>query len=128
LKKLTIPIILLCLFCLAGIIYGIKSNVQLVKNIDAKNYQLQQRSEMLEMTVIEQAKQIKDLQRTITGLNQANESLNVRYTSDEMYIDELESRYLKIYGYAQTAELILLANGIEFRYTEYPLGYVENDK
>ena len=90
--------------------------------------QLRARNSMLEIDSIEKSKIIKEQRNTITGLNQANESLNVRYTSDEMYIDELESRYLKIYGYAQTAELILLANGIEFRYTEYPLGYVENDK
>jgi uncharacterized protein YxeA len=116
-RKLTIPIILLCLFSITGLIYGITNNVRLVKSLDAKNYQLTQRSQLLEMTVIEQDKQIKDLQHTITGLNQANEQVTVKYVANELMVATLSDKYREALSYITMAEWILGKQNITYLYT-----------
>ena len=49
-----------------------------------------------------------------TQLQQQLDSLNIHYAADELYIDKLESDYLRCEIYANTAELILRNNGIDF--------------
>jgi len=52
--------------------------------------------------------------KKITGLNQEVERLTIKYTADEMYIEELESEYRIVLTYATVAESLLRAADIDY--------------
>ena len=52
--------------------------------------------------------------KKITGLNQEVEQLTIKYTADEMYIEELESEYRIVLTYATVAESLLRAADIDY--------------
>ncbi len=58
--------------------------------------------------------QIVKLEKDNAKLQQQLDNLNIHYEADEKYIGVLEGRYLRCEIYANTAELILRNNGIDF--------------
>ena len=58
--------------------------------------------------------QIANLKADKALLQQDVEYYKSKWTSDELYIDVLESRYLQVVTYANVAEAILFNNGINF--------------
>jgi hypothetical protein len=58
--------------------------------------------------------QIESLEAKNIEIKNELEQVNIKYAADEKYIDVLESRYLRCEIYANTAELILANNGVEF--------------
>ena len=58
--------------------------------------------------------QIEILQKTKANLQQQYNDIEISYTADKLYINKLESDLLRCEIYANTAELILKNNGINF--------------
>lgn len=79
-----------------------------------QNEELANYIKQLEVNIDTKDIEIKDLQNKVTGLNQELENISIKYISNQLYIDELEARYLSALSYSNIAESILLANGIEF--------------
>jgi hypothetical protein len=120
--KLSKIFIILLVGILLGLLYGIYESTHIINNLKAQVYQSEQRADLLSMTVVEQDKQIKDLQLEVTAKDQWIEQLQIDNDAYNLFASDIKSRYLKLYSYAQEAELILRANGIEFYYTELPVG------
>jgi cytochrome bd-type quinol oxidase subunit 1 len=57
---------------------------------------------------------VKEMEKKIAGLNQEVEQLKIKYYGNVLYTQELESRYLGVYSYANMAEFILIKQGIDF--------------
>jgi len=107
---ITIGLSIILIFTILLTIFTFRELIQTKKqNADLHNYVKQ-----LEVIVGVKDIQLKDCQAKLTGANQAVESLTIKYEADEMYIQDLESRYLSLLSWANVAELILHKNGIEF--------------
>ena len=75
---------------------------------------LQEKIDILEVDRYQKQLTIDDLRKKITGLNQEVEQLTIKYTADEMYIEELESEYRIVLTYATVAESLLRAADIDY--------------
>jgi len=113
-SKLTIIIgIISIILAITLPLFAFRELIQVKK----QNEQLHNYVKQLEVIVGVKDIQLKECQEKLTGANQAVESLTIKYEADEMYIQDLESRYLSLLSYANVAESILEANGIYFKKT-----------
>lgn len=86
-----------------------------VDQVKKINEELRNYTKQLEVQLEVKGIELNDCRDELTGTNQLVESLQIKYSADELYISELERRFLKAKSYATIAESILLSNGIEFR-------------
>jgi len=108
-----IGISVILIFTILSAIFAFRELIQAKK----ENEQLHNYVKQLEVIVGVKDIQLKEAQYKITGLNQAVENLTIKYEADEMYIQDLESKFLSLLSYANVAEKILEANGIYFKKT-----------
>lgn len=84
------------------------------EQVKVENTNLKSQIKGLDLQLSVKCMELKDTKDELTGVYQQLENITIKYISNELYIGELESKYLSIYSYANCAESILLANGIEF--------------
>ncbi len=105
-----IAFILTALFLIGAIWYGWSNRQIKINHLQAEvnilfNYKLNEPA---------LKEQIVNLEIENTQLKQQLSNLNIHYRADEKYIEVLEAKYLRCEIYANTAELILRNNDIEF--------------
>jgi len=104
-----IIIVVVLIACVGWVTYGVFN-----KEKDEKISQLEARLDILEADRGQKQLNIDNYKKKITGLNQEVEQLTIKYTADEMYIEELESEYRIVLTYATVAESLLQAAGIDY--------------
>ena len=85
-----------------------------IEQIKLENTNLKSQIKGLDLQLELKCIELKDTKNELTGVYQQLENISIKYISNQLYIDELESKYLSIYSYANCAESILLANNIKF--------------
>jgi len=108
-------IIMILLFCLLGIVCSMGYRIY---RIDQELIQEKNRTETLEFQLGVKNKTLETAQTDLKTITKERDDLQISYEADEIFIKKIESRYTKLYSYAQVAEAILTANGIEFRIVE----------
>ena len=106
---------MILLFCLIGIVCSMGYRIY---RIDQELIQEKNRTETLEFQLGVKNKTLETAQTDLKTITKERDDLQISYEADEIFIKKLESRYTKLYSYAQVAEAILTANGIEFRIVE----------
>lgn len=122
-KKTWITITILTVLLIAAILYNIYIPAKSNQESKDKIILLQTRNNDLEIKLTSAEKELTETRHKLTGANQEIEQVTIKYLADELYITELESRYMKVYDYALMAQEILVAQGIEFRMVEGGLNY-----
>lgn len=84
------------------------------EQVKVENTNLKSQIKGLDMQLSLKCIELKNTKNELTGVYQELENITIKYISNELYIGELESKYLSIYSYANCAESILLANNIKF--------------
>lgn len=110
-KHITKTIIILQLIIIIALCISIPRYYRQLDLLENRNKQLELQ---LEITVME----LKNTQLELTGTYQQLEQVTIKFLADEVFIEDLQGRYLRLYSYANMAESILLANDIEFYKTE----------
>ncbi len=85
-----------------------------IEQIKLENTNLKSQIKGLNLQLSLKCIELKDTKNELTGVYQQLENISIKYISNQLYIDELEARYLSALSYSNIAESILLANGIEF--------------
>lgn len=111
--KLKLTTITIIIACITIIIVCIA--LPRIDKVKSENAELRNYIKQLEVNINIKNIQIKDLQDDITGLNQELENTKINYYSDQLLLKEIKRRYIITASYAEVAESLLLANGIEFR-------------
>ena len=122
-RKLTIPIILLCLFSIAGLIYGISLSTSKINNLQHEVTVLQARNDAMVFQYANDQREIDKLKFTITGQNQEIENLQIRNASNDLFINALESKvifaemeYQQAISFIETAEWAMSNFGVQYVY------------
>jgi len=95
---------------------------------DQELIQIKSNYEDLEMEFHNESVKLEIKIKELNTATQEWDDLKIKHTANELYIQELEKRYFKLFSYAQVAEAILAANDIDFRMVEGGLDIKELNK
>ena len=85
---------------------------------DQELIQVKSNYEDLEMEFHNESVKLEIKIKELNTVTKERDDIQILYAVDELYISELEKRYIKLFSYAQVAEAILTANGIDFLMVE----------
>jgi len=121
-RKLAFAIIGFLIGIVISLSISFGRNVTAINNLKEQINISEARNGMLEYQLTATDKELKGTKLKLTGANQKIESLQINNSAYRLFSEDIKGRYIRIYAYAQAAQLILKAQGIDYMYTELPLG------
>lgn len=103
------------LILLLGVVFAVSYRYY---KTDQELIQVKSNLEDLEMDLHNESIKLETTKTDLKTVKKERDDFKTKYTADELYIQELEKRYFKLFSYAQIAEEILAANGIDFLMVE----------
>ena len=121
-RKLAFAIIGFLIGIVISLSISFGRNVTAINNLKEQINISEARNGMFEYQLTATDKELKGTKLKLTGANQKIESLQINNSAYRLFSEDIKGRYIRIYAYAQAAQLILKAQGIDYMYTELPLG------